>query len=118
MVAYSELLLSKCDQFREQDEFIDVRLKVGEEVFSAHRVVLAASSDYFHAMFAHGMKEANQDVIELKDENISAATLKNVLDSIYSGNFTAVNDENVFEVLVAADHLQVTSVVQQCCEYL
>ena len=118
MAAYSELLLAKCDQFREQDEFIDVRLKVGEDVFSAHRVVLAASSDYFHAMFAHGMKEANQEVIELKDENISAAALKNVLDSIYSGNFTAVNDENVFEVLVAADHLQVTSVVQQCCEYL
>jgi len=118
MAAYSELLLAKCDQFREQDEFIDVRLKVGEEVFSAHRVVLAASSDYFHAMFAHGMKEANQEMIELKDENISAVALKNVLDSIYSGNFTAVNDENVFEVLVAADHLQVTSVVQQCCEYL
>ena len=118
MAAYSELLLAKCDQFRERDEFIDVRLKVGEDVFSAHRVVLAASSDYFHAMFAHDMKEANQEVIELKDENISAAALKNVLDSIYSGNFTAVNDENVFEVLVTADHLQVTSVVQQCCEYL
>ena len=118
MAAYSELLLAKYAQFREQDEFIDVRLKVGKEVFSAHRIVLAASSDYFHAMFAHGMKEANQEVIELKDENISAAALKNVLDSIYSGNFTAVNDENVFEVLVAADHLQVTSVVQQCCEYL
>ena len=118
MAAYSELLLAKYAQFREQDEFIDVRLKVGKEVFSAHRIVLAASSDYFHAMFAHGMKEANQEVIELKDENISAAALKNVLDSIYSGNFTAVNEENVFEVLVAADHLQVTSVVQQCCEYL
>ena len=118
MAAYSELLLAKYAQFREQDEFIDVRLKVGKEVFSAHRIVLAASSDYFHAMFAHGMKEANQEVIELKDENISAAALKNVLDSIYSANFTAVNDENVFEVLVAADHLQVTSVVQQCCEYL
>ena len=118
MAAYSELLLAKCDQFREQDEFIDVRLKVGEEIFSAHRVVLAASSDYFHAMFAHGMKEANQEVIELKDENISVSALKNVLESIYSGNFTAVNDENVFEVLIAADHLQVTSVVQQCCEYL
>ena len=50
MAAYSELLLAKCDQFREQDEFIDVRLKVGEDVFSAHRVVLAASSDYFHAI--------------------------------------------------------------------
>ena len=117
MVGHSEILLSKCRQFREQGEFIDVGLKVGEEVFSAHRIVLAASSDYFHAMFAHGMKESNQEVIELKDESISAAALKIVLDSIYSGDLQ-VNDENIFEVLVAADHLQVTSAVQQCCDYL
>ena len=117
MVAHSEILLTKCAQFREQGEFIDVYLKVGEEVFSAHRIVLAASSDYFHAMFAHGMKESNQEVIELKDESISAAALKIVLDSIYSGDLQ-VSDENVFDVLVAADHLQVTSVVQQCCDYL
>ena len=117
MVAHSEILLSKCAQFREQGEFIDVGLKVGEEVFSAHCIVFAASSDYFHAMFAHGMKESNQEVIELKDESISAAALKIVLDSIYSGDLQ-VNDENIFEVLVAADHLQVTSVVQQCCDYL
>ena len=68
-------------------------------------------------MFTHEMKESNQEVIELKDENISAAALKIVMDSIYSGD-VHVNDENVFEVLLAADHLQVTSVVQQCCDYL
>ena len=117
MVAHSEILLLKCAQFKEQGEFIDVHLKVGEELFSVHRIVLAASSDYFHAMFAHGMKESNQEVIELKDESISAAALKIVLESIYSGDLQ-VNDENVFEVLVAADHLQVKTVVQQCCDYL
>ena len=56
MVAHSEILLSKCAQFREQGEFIDVGLKVGEEVFSVYRIVVAASSDYFHTMFAHGMR--------------------------------------------------------------
>ena len=117
MVAHSEILLTRCAQFREQGEFIDVSLKVGKEVFSAHRIVLAAISNYSHAMFAHGMKESNQEVIELKDESISAAVLKIVLDSIYGGDLQ-VNDGNVFEVLVAADHLQVTTVVQQCCDYL
>ena len=51
MVAHSQILLSKCAQFREEGEFIDVRLKVDEDVFPAHRIVLAANSDYFHAMF-------------------------------------------------------------------
>jgi len=117
MVAHCQILLSKCAQFRDQGEFIDVHLKVGEELFPAHRIVLAANSDYFHAMFSHGMKESNQEVIELKDENISLETLKIVLDSIYSGDLH-VNNEKVFEVLLAADHLQVTSVVQQCCDYI
>ena len=117
MAAHSEILLSKFAQFREHGEFIDVRLKVGEDEFAAHRIVLAANSDYFYAMFAHGMKESNQEVIELKDENISVGAFKIVMNSIYSGEIS-VSDENVFEVLLAADHLQVTSVVQQCCKYL
>ena len=117
MVAHSEILMSKCAQFRERSEFINVRLKVGEDEFAGHRIVLVANSDYFHAMFAHGMKESNQEVIELKDENISVAAMKIVMDSIYSGEIN-VNVENVFEELTAADHIQVTSVVQQCFKYL
>ena len=117
MVAYSEILLSKCSQFRDEGQFIDVRLKVREEFFPAHRIVLAANSDYFHAMFTDGMKESNQEVIELKDESISPHALKIVMDSIYTGDLL-VNEENVFEVLAAADDLQVTAVVQQCCDFL
>ena len=117
MVAHSEILLSKCAQFRDEGQFIDVRLKVREDIFPAHRIVLAANSDYFHAMFTDGMKESNQEVIELKDESISPDALKIVMDSIYTGDL-GVNEENVFEVLAAADHLQVTTVVQQCCDFL
>ena len=117
MVAHSEILLSKCAQFRDEGQFINVRLKVREDIFPAHRIVLAANSDYFHAMFTDGMKESNQEVIELKDESISPDALKIVIDSIYTGDLR-VNKENVFEVLAAADHLQVTTVVQQCCDFL
>jgi len=88
MVAHSDILLSKCAQFREQGEFIDVRLKVDEDLFPAHRIVLAANSDYFHAMFAHGMKESNQEVIELKDEIISTEALKVVMASFLSSVIT------------------------------
>ena len=117
MVAHSEILLSKCAQFRDEGQFIGVRLKVREDIFPAHRIVLAANSDYFHVMFTDGMKESNQEVIELKDESNSPDALKIVMDSIYTGDLGA-NEENVFEVLAAADHLQVTTVVQQCCDFL
>ena len=96
MVAH---LLFKLGQFRENGEFIDVRLKVDKSgIFPAHRNVLAANSDYFHAMFTNGMKESNQEVIELKHENISSQGFKVVLHSIYSGELL-VNKKNVFELL-------------------
>ena len=112
-----EMLLSKCAQFKEERQFIDVLLKVGKDIFPVHRIVLAANSEYFYAMFTNGMKEANQEVIELKDESISPNVLKIIMDSIYTGEFQ-VNEDNVFEVLAAADHLQVTTVVQKCCDFL
>ena len=88
-----------------------------EDIFPAHRIVLAANSDYCYAMFTDGMKESNQEVIELKDESISPDALKMIMDSIYTGDLR-VNEENVFEVLAAADHLQVTTAAQQCCDFL
>ena len=49
--------------------------------------------------------------------SISPDALKIVMDSIYTG-VLRVNEENVFEVLAAADHLQVKSVVKLCCDFL
>ena len=116
MVAHSRILLSKCSQFRREGEFIDIRLKVGDTLFPAHRVVLASYSDYFHAIFTDG-KEANQEVIEMKDKSISPEIFKIVMDSIYTGDLH-VNQKSVFEVLLAASQLQIESVVQLCCDFV
>ena len=117
MDTYSGTLLTKCVQFRDEEQFIDVRLKVGKETFPAHRNVLAAYSDYFYVMFADGMKESNQEVIELKDESLSPHVFKVVMDSNYTDELQ-ISKKNVFEVLAAADYLQVRNVLQQCCDFL
>ena len=116
MVAHSRILLSKCSEFRREGEFIDVRLKVGDTLFPAHRVVLASYSDYFRAIFTDG-KEANQELIELDEKRISPEIFKIVMDSIYSG-YLHVNQKNVFEVLLTASQLQIASVVQLCCDFV
>ena len=68
-------------------------------------------------MFADGMKESNQEVIELKDESLSPHVFKVVMDSIFTGKLQT-HRENVFEVLAAADYLQVRNVLKQCCDLL
>ena len=107
----------KLGQFRENREFIDVRLKVDKSIFPAYRNVLAANSDYFHSMFTNGMKESNQEMIELKDENNWALGFKVLMDSIYSGELR-INKKNVLEVLTTASHLQMPTIVRQCCYFL
>ena len=42
--------------------------------------------------------------------------MKIILDSIYNGELT--EKKNVFEILAVANYLQVTSIVQQCCDIL
>ena len=96
---------------------MDVRLKVREDIFPAHCVVLTANSDYFHAMFTAGKKESNQDVVDLNNKSFSTDVLKIVMDSIYTGDLN-VNEENVFGVLAAAYRLQVTTDVQQFCDVI
>ena len=117
MFEHFNVLVKKCTQFREEGIFTDVQLKVGRTLFPAHRMILSAYSDYFFAMFTNGMKETDQEVIELRDESMSSETFKQLIDYIYSG-YLRINRENVFQVLAAADHLQVTSVLQECSDFL
>ncbi|RXM98486.1 Kelch-like protein 18 [Acipenser ruthenus] len=54
------------EEIRRQGKLCDVTLKVGDHKFSAHRIVLAASIPYFHAMFTNNMMECKQDEIVMQ----------------------------------------------------
>ena len=80
MAALSEILHCKRAQFRDEGQFIDVLLKFDEDVFPVRCTVLAASSDYFYSMFTNGVKEFNQEIIQLKYESITSNALKIILE--------------------------------------
>ena len=115
--SHSAKLLAKMSEMRDSGILTDVSLKVGEQIFKAHRVVLAASSDYFSAMFAAGMKESFDELIELKDSSVTPDSLKTILDAVYKSELK-VTEENVFEILEAADHLQMMSIIEQCSKFV
>ncbi|PRD33241.1 UNVERIFIED_CONTAM: Kelch-like protein 18 [Trichonephila clavipes] len=45
----------------------DVTLKVEDRCFFAHRIILAGTIPYFHAMFTHDMVESTQEIITIKE---------------------------------------------------
>ncbi|KAM8839153.1 actin-binding protein IPP isoform 1-T4 [Synchiropus picturatus] len=114
-IRYARLILDQMNKMRLRTDFCDVGLRVGGQVFRGHRLVLAASSPYFSALFSGGMKEAEQDEVQI--HGVETHIFEILLDFIYTGLIN-VTVENVQELVVAADMLQLHEVVSICCEFL
>lgn len=109
------LCLSSMAGLQKSQKLCDVTLVVGGEKFPAHRVVLAGSSPYFMAMFTGDMEESRATTIAL--HNITPLALCAIIGYCYTATIT-ITQENVQELLPAADLLQLTWVCQLCCEFM
>uniref|UniRef100_A0A8C1NAS8 Kelch-like family member 18 n=1 Tax=Cyprinus carpio TaxID=7962 RepID=A0A8C1NAS8_CYPCA len=103
------------EEIRRQGKLCDVTLKVGEHKFSAHRIVLAASIPYFHAMFTNDMVECKQDEIVMQGMDPSA--LEALINFAYNGHI-AIDQQNVQALLIGASFLQLQNVKDACCTFL
>ncbi|RXM33351.1 Actin-binding protein IPP [Acipenser ruthenus] len=112
---YAQLILAQMNRMRILKDFCDVQLLVGGRQFSVHRLVLAASSPYFSALFTGGMREADKDIVQIL--GVEADVFEMLLEFIYSG-VVNVTVDNVQELIVTADMLQLSEVVKICCEFL
>lgn len=54
-------------EIRRQGKLCDVTIKVEDQSFSAHRIVLAATIPYFYSMFMNGMRENREKEITMKE---------------------------------------------------
>lgn len=82
---HAQLILAQINKMRNGQHFCDVQLQVGKETFNVHRLVLAASSPYFAALFTGGMRESSKDVVQIL--GIEAGIFQLLLDFIYTGMF-------------------------------
>uniref|UniRef100_A0A3B3CD05 Si:ch211-63p21.8 n=1 Tax=Oryzias melastigma TaxID=30732 RepID=A0A3B3CD05_ORYME len=92
----------------------DVVLDVGG-TFLHHRVILAASSDFFRAMFTCGMKESHQNSISFPC--LPAPELEALVGFSYSRNLT-ISWDSVFEVTIVALQLQFRQAVLLCLNFM
>ncbi|XP_028329325.1 kelch-like protein 18 isoform X1 [Gouania willdenowi] len=103
------------EEIRRQGKLCDVTLKVGDHKFSAHRIILAASIPYFHAMFTNDMVECKQDEILMQGMDPSA--LEALINFAYSGH-VAIDQQNVQSLLIGSSFLQLQNVKDACCSFL
>ena len=94
----------------------DVTLQAGDKVLVVHKIVLAASSPYFHAMFCtSGMKESDLRIIPL--HNVNPTALETLVDFAYTSTLH-LNEANVCTLLAAGTMFQMSHVVEACCTFL
>ena len=112
---HASSLLSCMRELRRDRTLCDITLRVGEEEFKAHRLVLAASSPYFSAMFTNQHLESSSASVQLS--GVDAGALQLIIEFAYSSHLI-ISEENVQGLLAAANLLQINSVVDACCDFL
>jgi hypothetical protein len=93
----------------------DIILTAGDYSVPVHKVVLAASSDYFAAMFSGYWTEQQERNITLHE--LTPVGLKAVIEFSYNGVLT-VDPENLEDILSAIHHCQLVKAYKSCEEYL
>ena len=111
----SDHVIKGLDELRHQELLCDVHLVAEGAKFPAHRVVLAAASPYFQAMFTGGFKENQMNEITLNET--SSKGLESVLDAIYTAELS-LSEENVCDVLTVSSQLQLSDTVKHCEKFL
>ncbi|KAI4887647.1 hypothetical protein NFI96_020501 [Prochilodus magdalenae] len=110
-----KLSLESIRQLWEDRVGCDVELEAEGRIFRVHKVLLAASSDYFRAMFGSGMRESQQTSVTLL--LMGAAELGILLECSYSG--TLVLDwDVVFELTCTALQFQFQPALSLCLGFM
>ena len=109
------------EDIRRQGQLIDVTILVGQNKhpIQAHRVVLASTIPYFHAMFTHDMVESKQSEISLDEngETLDPGSIEALVNFAYSGKLT-ISTSNVQSLMMTSSFLQVSRVRDACAEFL
>ena len=74
---------SVMNELRQKQDLCDIVLCLEDQIFHAHKVVLAGCSPYLRAMFTNGMKETAKNHIEI--HGVDPVAMEIILTFMYTG---------------------------------
>ncbi|XP_048837002.1 kelch-like protein diablo [Brienomyrus brachyistius] len=102
-------------QLLDAQQLCDVTLLVEGQRFMCHRVLLAAVSPYFRAMFTSPLVESR--LAEIRLEEVTPSIMETVIQFIYTGK-AGLSLETAEDLFVAANRLQVMPLQELCSRFL
>lgn len=102
------------EKFRRSGELCDATLLVNGRELKAHRVVLAACSQFFESMFIGEFAEPVDEPIVI--EELSDSALEIMITFAYT-SYVKLTEKNVYSIFEAADLLQFTGVKGACFKF-
>ncbi|XP_042372068.1 kelch-like protein 10, partial [Plectropomus leopardus] len=102
------------NDLRLEGEFCDAVIKVRDIKFQVHKIVLCRCSPYFIALFKRWLPPDEQ-IVDIP--GLSPDTMKLIIEFAYTGS-VSVTEDNVQELLLAADQFNIMHIVQICCNFL
>mmetsp|Transcript_6640 Transcript_6640/g.6491 ORF Transcript_6640/g.6491 Transcript_6640/m.6491 type:complete len:569 (+) Transcript_6640:716-2422(+) len=91
-------------------EFSDVTLIVEGKPIYAHRVIIAAQSQYFSALYSHGFREAREGIVEIGDVTYNG--MMNLLRYCYSDELQ-IDLDTVLDLFTLCERFSVPGVKQR-----
>ncbi|XP_043937078.1 zinc finger and BTB domain-containing protein 44 isoform X2 [Protopterus annectens] len=108
-------VLGKLNILRNEGHFCDVTIRVQDKLFRAHKVVLAACSEFFRSKLTSYSEDDGKSVLDL--HHVTVTGFMPLLDYAYTATLS-INTENIIDVLAAASYMQMFSVASTCSEFM
>uniref|UniRef100_A0A3Q3AAG8 Zinc finger and BTB domain containing 5 n=1 Tax=Kryptolebias marmoratus TaxID=37003 RepID=A0A3Q3AAG8_KRYMA len=112
-------IFKQLNQQRLHAQLCDCVVLVGGQTFRAHGSILAACSSHFRALLGSideapgAQRDGAPTVVELDPEVVTPEAFSTLLDMIYTSTLS-LGASNAMDVLLAASHLHLNTVVKAC----
>ena len=98
-------------------EWSDIKLKVGDTEYHAHRLVLCAGSEVFARMLGSDWAESKSSILELHEEHECVKVFERFLFYLYTGQ-VAISEACVIPLFLLADKYTVEALYDECVKVI